>query len=179
MSNLIQLTVEPHVERYIKHWYGARIILSDDSTITSLLKSVMRPFDKVNPHRVRPSVKYDLGGWIDIYVSDGMLRKYGGYISDKDIKSFSRVVDLMIKQEMYRWCSHPSNPDNIVDYNIQRFMEFYRLYDEVTFDNFKRWYYRDRERREKRRTVQLKDVVLTIPLALKEMSRPNGQIALF
>ncbi|MFD2741952.1 MULTISPECIES: hypothetical protein [Sphingobacterium] len=180
MSNLIRLTVEPHVEIFINFWYGKKILLSEDNPITALLKSVFRPFDKVDPSKVRPSRKYDLGGWIDIIVSDGMLRKHGGYICGDDIKSFSKAVDLMIKQDMYRWCHHPNSTDKLVDYNIRRYIEFYNFYeDDITFDNLKRWYYRNRERREKRKVAEIKEPLLTIPLMIQEIPVEKTQFSLF
>ena len=180
MSNLIRLTVEPHVQVYIEHLYGRQLNLSDDHFFAVLLKSVMEPFNKMDPSQVRPSRKYDLGGWLDIYVSDGMLRKYGGYISPENIKGISRAVDLLIKQEMYRWCHHPNRPDDLVDYNIRRFIDFYRFSeDDLTFDNLKRWYYRERLRQEKRRANGEKETVLTIPLQLEVHDQKYQQITLF
>ncbi|GGH28348.1 hypothetical protein FAZ19_19765 [Sphingobacterium alkalisoli] len=179
MSNLIRLTVEPHVQTYVQHLFGPQLILSDDNVITLLLKRVMEPFDKLDPGKVRPCRKHDLGGWIDVYVSDGMLRKYGGFISNENIKGFSRTMDTIIKQEMYRWCHHPNRPDNFVDYNIRRFIDYYEFSeDDLTFDNLKRWYYRERQRLDKRKG-EIKDTVLTIPMMLHEAIVSNKQIALF
>lgn len=179
MSNLIRLTVEPHVQTYLQHLYGPQLILSDDNIINFFLKRIMEPFDKVDPSKFRPCRKYDLGGWIDIYVSDAMLRKYGGYISSENIKGFSRSIDHMIKQEMYRWCHHPNRTDDLVDYNIRRFIEYYKFSeDDLTFDNLKRWYYRERERLNKRK-VEVRDTILTIPMMIKEVIASNTQTALF
>lgn len=182
MSNLITLTVKPHVETYIKVMFNCSpLILSDNNQITILLKNIFEPFSKTDPHRIRPSRKYSLGGEIEIYVSDGLLKKYGGYISDENIKSFSEAVDLMIKQNMYSWCHAHNKPDDYVDYNIKRFINFFEFSeDDLTFDNLKRWYYRERERLSKRKK-DLKPISLSFPLLLTEQDqeKSNSQIAMF
>lgn len=174
-TNLIRLTVRPHVDVYIKKLYGDRILLSDRNPITLLLKSILEYFDKKDPSMVRPSKKTELGGWVEIYISDGMLRRYGGYVNNENIKAFSDAVDLMIKQEMYRWCSHPNAPDQIVDYNIKRFLDYYEFSeDDLTFDNLKRWYYRERERQTKR-NVEHVEPDLIIPMMIQECKPNNSQ----
>ena len=180
MSNIIQLTVEPHVETYITTAFGKQLELSDNNQITVLLKNLMEPFCKSDPGKIRPSKKYSLGGHIDIFVSDYLLKKHGGYISDDNIKSFSKAVDLIIKQNMYSWCHSHNRPDEYVDYNIKRFINFYGFSeDDLSFDNCKRWYYRERERISKRKS-EAKSALLTIPLMLSEsVVDSNRQIAMF
>ncbi len=182
MSNLIKLTVKPHVETYIKVMYNCSpLVLSENNQITLLLKNLFEPFCKSEPSRIRPSRKHSLGGEIEIYVSDGLLRKYGGYISDENIKSFSEAVDLMIKQNMYSWCHAHNKPDDYVDYNIKRFINFFEFSeDDLTFDNLKRWYYRERERLGKRK-VDLKPIELTFSLLLTDQDHPkeSSQMAMF
>ncbi|HCU45594.1 MAG TPA: hypothetical protein DF610_12715 [Sphingobacterium sp.] len=182
MSNLIKLTVKPHVETYIKVMFNCSpLVLSDNNQITLLLKHIFEPFCKSDPHRIRPSRKYSLGGEIEIYVSDGLLKKYGGYISDGNIKSFSDAVDLMIKQNMYSWCHAHNKPDDYVDYNIKRFIDFFEFSeDDLTFDNLKRWYYRERERLSKRKK-ELKPIELSFSLLLSDQdhTKDSAQIAMF
>lgn len=180
MSNIIQLTVEPHVETYITTAFGKQLELSDNNQITVLLKNLMEPFSKVDPGKMRPSKKYSLGGFINIFVSDYLLKKHGGYISDENIKSFSKSVDLIIKQNMYSWCHAHNRPDEYVDYNIKRFLDFYGFSeDDLSFDNCKRWYYRERERMAKRKG-EVKQGLLTIPLQLSVLEvKQEIQMAMF
>jgi len=180
MSNIIKLTVEPHVETYITTAFGKQLELSDNNQITVLLKNLMEPFSKVDPGKIRPSKKYGLGGSIDIFVSDYLLKKHGGYISDENIKTFSKSVDLIIKQNMYSWCHAHNRPDEYVDYNIKRFLDFYGFSeDDLSFDNCKRWYYRERERMAKRKS-EVKEGLLTIPLQLSALEvKQEMQMVMF
>ncbi|MGJ1295545.1 hypothetical protein ACR777_15165 [Sphingobacterium spiritivorum] len=178
MSNLLQITVEPHVETYVRHHYGKQLMLSDDNFIILMIKPLLKPFSKQDPWKIKPTKKYSLGGVINLWLSDGMMRKYGGFLTDEDIKAISVSIDLVIKQEMYRWCHHPNATDEIVDYNIKRFIDFYGFSeDDLTFDNLKRWYYRERKRLLKRKSER--DVLLTIPLLLSEIGKDNPQLAIF
>ena len=94
---------------------------------------------------------------------------------------FSDAVDLMIKQNMYSWCHSHNKPDDYVDYNIKRFINFFEFSeDDLTFDNLKRWYYRERERLIKRKK-DLKPIELSFPLLLTEQDQDiaSNQIAMF
>lgn len=182
--NLIQITVAPHVSQYIRHHFGDRVLLSDQNLITSILKSLLKPFDKVDPGILKSQKKDSLGAFIEVYVSDHFLRKYGGSLNNEAILSFNKSIDQIIKQEMYRWCHHPNSYHKEVDYNIKAFIAFYDFQDEdLSFDNLKRWYYRERERIGKRKVDRLASYVpeLTIPLLLcyHEPSRSISQLSLF
>src|SRR5690606_13642692 len=147
MSNLIRITVAPHVGTYLRHHYGERLFLSDKNLITSTLKSLFVQFEKQDPFLLKRQRKESLGDFVDVYISDSLLRKHGGHLSNDAITEFSESIDLMIKQEMFRWCNHPNADFKEVDYNIRRFIEFYEFSeDDLTFDNLKRWYYRERQR---------------------------------
>lgn len=163
MQNLIRITVEPHVGVYLRVHYGDRMSLADKNFITSSLLHLFEPFDKVDPFLLKGQRKESLGDYFDVYMSDNMLKKYGGHLSNGSIQAFNTSVDLVIKQDMYRWCHHPNADHTQVDYNIKRFIDFYNFAeDDLTFDNLKRWYYRERER-IKRRKVDYPEPNLIIP----------------
>jgi len=151
MSDIVRITVKPHVQRYLTVQFGPTLFISDRNFATVLLRSMFEPFAKDDPGKVRPCLKHSLGATYDVCMGLTGLRKYGGYLSAENLKLFSDSVDLMIKQEMYRWCHHPNATDMVVDYNIRRFQDFYGFQEEhLSFDNLKRWYYRERQRREER-----------------------------
>lgn len=166
--NLLQITVEPHVAIYLRHHFGRRIHLSDNNIVTLVLKPLLEPFDKTDPSRVKRQRKEELGDMIEVYISDLMIRKYGAYLSNEAIRNFNESVDLFVKQEMWRWCHHPNAHHKEVDYNIRRFIDFYGFAeDDLTFDNLKRWYYRERERIRLRKQKEDPAVDLIIPAVLR------------
>lgn len=165
MHNLIQITVEPHVATYLRHHFGVRMSLSEKNIISTLLVSLFEPFDKVDPFLIKNQRKESLGDFFDVYINDSMLRKYGGHLSNESISKFNESVDLIIKQDMYRWCHHPNADFKQVDYNIKRFIDFYGFDDHLNFDNLKRWYYRERKRiADRNKRVTEFEPALTIPI---------------
>lgn len=182
--NVIKITVELHVSQYIRHHFGERIFLSDQNLVTSILKSLLKPFEKVDPVFLRNQRKDSLGSFIEVNVSDFLLRRYGASLDNEAILSFNESIDQIIKQEMYRWVNHPNAPHKEVDYNIRAFISFYDFQEEsLSFDNLKRWYYRERERIRKRKTDKGINTIpnLTIPLLLcyqEPINLPN-QLDLF
>jgi hypothetical protein len=79
------------------------------------------------------------------------IQRLGGYLTNADILKFSQAMDLLIRQEMYRWCQHPNATDHVIDFNIRRFIDLYGFSeDDLPFENLKRWYFRERERINKR-----------------------------
>lgn len=160
MQNILRITVEPHVALYLRYNFGERMSLSDKNMISLSLLPLLKPFDKMDPFQLKNQRKESLGGNYEFYISDNILKKHGGQLSNESIIAFNEAVDLMVKQEMYRWCNHPNADYKEVDYNIRRFIDFYGFAeDDLTFDNLKRWYYRERQRIAKR----------------KEKSTPNGE----
>ena len=165
MHNLIQITVEPHVATYLRHHFGVRMSLSEKNIISTILVNLFEPFDKVDPFLIKNQRKESLGDFFDVYINDSMLRKYGGHLSNEAISQFNESVDLIIKQDMYKWCHHPNADFKEVDYNIKRFIDFYGFDDHLNFDNLKRWYYRERKRITNRnKKVIESEPVLTIPI---------------
>lgn len=157
MSDIVRITVRPHVKKYLVHNFGEVLMINDHNYPAILLRSLFQPFDKMDPALVRPALKESLGEFYDVAMGDHGLRRYGGYLTNDQIKGFDKAIDLMIKQEMYRWCKHPNRVDDVVDYNIQRFLAYYDFQDEeLTFDNLKRWYYREGERIRKREAKKAK-----------------------
>lgn len=166
MSDIVRITVRPHVKKYLTHHFGEILMINDHNYPAILLRSLFQPFDKIDPALVRPSLKESLGEFYDIAMGDHGLKRYGGYLSNEQLKAFDKAIDLLIKQEMYRWCQHPNRIDEVVDYNIIRFREYYDFQDEdLTFDNLKRWYYREGERVRKREEKQ-KEIVPQMILLL-------------
>jgi len=99
------------------------------------------------------------------------------------ILEFNESIDLTIKLEMFRWCHHPNAYFKEVDYNIKRFIDFYEFSeDDLTFDNLKRWYYRERQRISSRKPREPKEPDLTIPVLmtyLPEIPSKELQLAMF
>lgn len=171
MSDIVRITVKPHVKRYLTYQFGAILFISDRNYAAGLLRAMFEPFAKDDPGRIRPNLKHSLGDTYDVCMGETGLRTYGGYLSGEKLKLFSDSIDLMIKQEMYRWCHHPNATDLVVDYNIRRFQDFYGFQEEhLSFDNLKRWYYRERKRLEER---ERKDVRagdgLIIPMMVEDL----------
>lgn len=166
MSDIVRITVRPHVKKYLVHHYGETLMINDHNYPALLLRALFQPFDKIDPSKVRPSLKESLGEFYNIGMGETGLKRYGGYLSNDSLKGFSRAIDLLIKQEMYRWCQHPNRVDEVVDYNIVRFREYYDFQDEeLTFDNLKRWYYREGER-VKRREARVSKITPQMTLNL-------------
>lgn len=162
--NLLQITVEPHVGIYLRHHFGDRILLSERNMITSIIRSLLEPFKITDPGILKGQRKESLGDHIAVYISDHLMRKHGANMDNEAITLFNSSIDLLIKQEMYRWCHHPNADFKQVDYNIKRFINFYGFAeDDLTFDNLKRWYYRERERISQRKVKQI-EATLTIPI---------------
>ncbi len=170
MSDFVRITVKPHVKRYLTVQFGPVLFISDRNYAAGLLRSMFEPFAKDDPAKVRPSLKQSLGETYDVCMGTSGLRTYGGYLSNEKLKLFSEAIDLMIKQEMYRWCQHPNATDMVVDFNIRRFQDFYGFQEEhLSFDNLKRWYYRERRRLEERaaKDVEVRPQ-LVIPMMLTD-----------
>lgn len=154
MSNLIRVTVESHVAIYLRYHYGSQMSLSDKNLISTLLISLFKPFDKVDPFLIKNQTKESLGDFFDVLMSDNMMRKIGAHLSNEALDSFNESIDLMIKQDMFRICNHINAPYKEVDYNIRWFIDLYGFSeDDLTFDNLKRWYYRERKRVDKRNST--------------------------
>ena len=151
MSGIIRIPVYRHVQRYLQIHHGEYIYSSDRNYASMLVRSMLKKFDKKEPWKQKPSNKLNLGATFDIVIGRTRLEQLGTYISNEDILKFSKTIDLLIRQEMYRWCRHPNATDHVIDFNIRRFLDFYNFpEDDLPFDNMKRWYFRERERIDKR-----------------------------
>ncbi len=143
-----------------------------------LLLKMLQKFAKKDPGTVRPSQKLiDNINYLGfpVYIGSSIYNKNGAYISNEDLKKFNDAVDDMIHDELYRWCHHPNATDMVVDYNIQRFLDFYGFSeDELPFGNVKRWYYRERERMNDR-TKQIEPFTPTVTIEYSE--EPKGKQA--
>uniref|UniRef100_F4C2E4 Uncharacterized protein n=1 Tax=Sphingobacterium sp. (strain 21) TaxID=743722 RepID=F4C2E4_SPHS2 len=152
MSYTVRITVYPRVKRYLLMNFGPTLRISDKNTLSLLLRSLFQPFNKLDPSQVRPDIKkHSLGETYDIFLGNNGLSRYGGYMTGDNLKAFSEAVDLQIKEEMVRYVGHVHDSEPKVDYAIRDFLKWYGwTEEEFTFDNAKRWYYRERERQMKR-----------------------------
>lgn len=151
MPDIIRIPVYRHVHRYLQVHHGEHIYASGRNYASVLIRSMLRKFDKKEPWKQRPSDKLQLGATFDVIIGRMGLERLGAYISNEDILKFSKAIDLLIRQEMYRWCQHPNATDHVIDFNIRRFLDFYGFpEDDLPFDNMKRWYFRERERLNQR-----------------------------
>lgn len=147
MSVIIRIPVAKHIRHYLEVQNGPVIYVSGRNYASTLIRSMLKKFDKNDPSKVRPSQKMNLGATYDINLGKNGLQLLGGYLSDENIKKFNIVIDAIIRQEMYRWCHHPNATDHIIDFNIRRFIDFYGFAeDDLPFENLKRWYFRERKR---------------------------------
>ncbi len=129
--------------------------VSDSSYTAALLLNMLRQCDKQDPAILRPSIKM-----IDnvkyfaypVYIGAHHYKTHGAFISKENINRFNTVMNRLICEEMYRTIHlHPDPTDHVVDYNIRRFQDWYGFSeDEMSFDNLKRWYYRERVRIQER-----------------------------
>lgn len=151
MQTTVRIPVLKCVQLFLKYHYGERLIVSEEDYPAIILRRMLEKFDKQDPALVRPSMKLNLGGYIDILIGKREFEKHGAFISNKNIKAFSDLMCAAIRQELYRWCNHPNATDDVVDYNIRRFQDLYGFdEDDMSFDSLKRWYYRERQRIQKR-----------------------------
>lgn len=151
MQTTVRITVLKCVQLFLRHHYGDRLILSEEDYPSVILRQMFEKFNKQDPAQVKPSLKLNLGGYIDVFIGKREFEKYGAFISNKKIRVFSEMICAAIRQELYRWCHHPNATDEVIDYNIRRFQDFYGFdEDDMSFDALKRWYYRERQRIQRR-----------------------------
>lgn len=154
MSAKILLPVRAHIKKYLQRTHGSHLEVCDRGYAPFLILSLLEKHKKLDPAKVRPSQKLiDERKYFGypVYVGDSYERTRGLYISNKNIEHFNDALDDLLREEMYRYVNHPNNIDQVVDYNIIRFRDWYGITeDELPFDNLKRWYYRERERLQHR-----------------------------
>jgi hypothetical protein len=156
MGSTIRIPVYPYVRRYLEVQYGPSLYVFDRNYASTVLRSMLKKFNKQDPSIVRPSQKLNLGATYDITIGRNSLDRLGAYLTNEDIKRFSQAMDLLIRQEMYRWCQHPNATDHVTDFNIRRFIDLYGFSeDDLPFENLKRWYFRERERINKRLNARI------------------------
>ncbi len=187
MNTKILIPVKPHIRHYLMVTHGSHLLLSEQGYIPSFIISKLRKPDKKNAWQIKPSpnliddLKYVA---YPVYISESYFNKYGSYIAEKEIKNFNNAVDDLLREEMYRFCHHPNATDDVVDYNIQRFLDWYGFPPDVLpFDNLKRWYYRERLRIANR-VHELEpfkpDMILTLKADLKaEILECTNQLSIF
>ena len=136
-----------HLRRYLEVHYGPCVYIYEHNYVSTLVRSMLKKFDKKDPFKIRISPKMSLGATYDIIIGSHMLHQAGAYLSEEDIKRFSTSVDLLIRRDLYQWCNHPNATDQVIDYNIRRFLDFYGFAeDDLPFGNMKRWFFRERLR---------------------------------
>lgn len=139
--------------------YGKEMTLSDRGMPSTLLLNMLEKHKKGDPATIRPSQKLiDNVKFLPypVFIGDTIERKRGLYWSQQKIKHFNESVDDMLREEMYRWCSHPNATDHVVDFQIVRFRDQHNITeDELPFENLKRWYYRERQRLHDRANSQV------------------------
>src|SRR5690606_31658269 len=127
MSDIVRITVRSHVKKYLVHHFGEPLMIRDRNYASTLLRQLFQPFSKEDPSQVRPSTKESLGEMYNVSMGETGLRQFGGFLSSEALRDFSKSIDLLIKQEMYRWCQHPNATDEVVDFNIRRFQDYYEF----------------------------------------------------
>lgn len=152
----IRIPVYKHIRRYLQVQYGNCIYATDRNYASAIIRGMLKKFDKKDPAKVRPSQKLNLGATFDVVIGREGIQRLGGYLTNADILKFSHAIDLIIRQEMYRWCQHPNATDQVIDFNIRRFIDLYGFSeDDLPFENLKRWYFRERERTNKRLNARI------------------------
>ncbi|MFN8406784.1 MAG: hypothetical protein U0X71_04815 [Sphingobacteriaceae bacterium] len=147
MTSTIRIPVYPHVRRYLEVQYGPRVYVYEHNYVSTFIRSMLKKFDKKAPNLPNSSPKMNLGATYDIMIGSNALHQVGAYLSEEDIRRFSKSIDLLIRRDMYQWCNHPNATDQVIDFNIRRFLDFYGFpEDDLPFANMKRWYYRERLR---------------------------------
>lgn len=158
---IIRIPVKPFIKKYLTRQFGAELKLSDRNFFSILIIGLLRKFEKGNPVVQRPNHKIIDGvnfvGY-DVFIGNGIFEKYGAYISTENILFLNEALDNMIRRCMYDWIFSPASPHKEVDYNIIAFREMYGIEeDELPFDNLKRWFYRERQRMDKRGNYRIED----------------------
>jgi hypothetical protein len=162
MSVSILLPVKAHVKIYLEKTHGKIMDISERGVIPFLLYRMLEKHKKQDPGIIKPSQKlidHRLFFPYEVFIGEKVCNTRGMYLGSYDIQKFNSGVDEMIREEMFRWCHHPNATDDVVDYNIQRFCEYYGFSeDDLPFANLKRWYYRERERIQNR-SINIKEFV--------------------
>lgn len=157
----ILLPTRIHVKKFLEKRYGPRMILSSRGPESQLIRLMLHKPEKTNPALVRPSQKLiDNINYFPypVYIGAGLVAKRGCYLSREDILDLNDSLDDLMKFEMYSLIQKSLSPgyDNRfeVDLGIKKFRDLYDLSeDDITFDNLKRWYYRNRARIEGRADI--------------------------
>lgn len=156
---IIRLPVKPFIQKYLTRQFGTELRLSDKNYFSILVTGLLRKFEKGDPVIQRPNSKIIDGinfvGY-NIFIGDSTFKDRGAFISTKDILFLNEALDNMICRAMYDWIYSPASPHKEVDYNIIAFREMYDISeDELPFDNLKRWFYRERQRMDKRKNFYI------------------------
>lgn len=158
MDALILLPVRPHIAKYLTCQYGHTIFVYGRGTVPFLLQNMFKKFDKEDPGKIKPSQRLIDGvkfvGY-RVHLSETFFKYKGAYLSIDDILNFNNAIDDLLKNEMYNLIKKSLtpglDPKFEVDLGIKRFRDIYDISeDELSFDNLKRWYYRNRQRIENR-----------------------------
>jgi hypothetical protein len=158
---IIRLPLKPFIAKFVTRQFGPQLKVTDHNYFSMLVTAMLRKFEKGNPVIQRPNSKIIDGvnfvGY-DIFIGDGVFNKRGAFISAEDILKLNESMDNMICRTMYDWIYSPVATHKEVDYNIKAFRDMYDITeDELPFDNVKRWFYRERQRMEKRKNQVLEN----------------------
>lgn len=159
MDAKVLIPVRKHIQKYLTIHFGQIMNVSDTSPVAALLLNMLRQCDKLDPALIRPSTKMiDQVKYFGfpVYIGAYYYNNNGAYISKDNVNRFNKIMNRLICEEMYRTIHlHPDPTDHVVDYNIRRFQDWYGFSeDEMSFDNLKRWYYRERIRIKDRLTFK-------------------------
>lgn len=162
---IIRLPIKPGIKKFLIAQFGENMFLTEKNYFCMMVVSMLEKFEKGNPVVQRPNNKMIDGDkyvGYNVQLSDYLLNKKGGYISNENIRLLNEALENMIRRQMYDWIQSPAKTHKEVDYNIHAFRDLYGIFeDEMPFDNLKRWYYRERERRDKYKSPKV-DTILVI-----------------
>lgn len=148
---LIRISVHPYIRKYLLHHFSEPFFVTEPGYVPGFIYNALEPMTKVNAAEFRKKDRILYGDFIGILVGEGTLRKKGALISSDNVKRFNTVVQDILHDEMYNLIHQLKKAGYQVDDTIREFQLMYAFTeDELPFENLKRWYYRERKRRDDR-----------------------------
>jgi hypothetical protein len=148
---LIRISVHPYLRKYLLHHFSEPFFVTEPGYIPAFIYNALEPMPKVAAGAIVKKDKIIYGDFIGVMVGEGTLRKKGSLVSSDNVKRFNTVVQDILHDEMFNLITQLKKAGYQVDDTIREFQAMYAFSeDELPFENLKRWYYRERKRRDDR-----------------------------
>ncbi|MES2810030.1 MAG: hypothetical protein V4619_15470 [Bacteroidota bacterium] len=178
---LIRISVYPFIRKYLLHHFSEPFFVTENGYIPAYILNALEPMPKVKAADFVKKDKIIYGATIGVLVGEGTLRKKGSLFSSENVKRFNTVVQDLLHDEMFNLITQLGKAGYQVDATIREFQAMYGFSeDELPFDNLKRWYYRERKRRDDRAAERATiEPQFTLNFFEEAKSHPNVVSAIF